>query len=1641
MLLKSATLNTLQKHYYLAKENNDEERKNSINKMLDRIYRYYVANVKSVKRLLRSDLREFRVTDEEKFPLFLNDMTPRENSFNRKINDLQLKRKLLAKMLHSDEYQENTVKRCVQVIENLAESLEETTRKMYNEFINRYKFVREMSETVFDALVARNVMYNYYGTEKIQDGWKLLIPFVLTHIVNYNTSAALAELYCNIFEDRYSVLQVIEFICRYCVWDDLFVKRSLIILNRYKTIENGASTHLLKELTVRNTFFTPLVYARLPVLNDWRFSERNELEAFMSKLKRPFRRDWYRIGINALIETILCEEYDEAGVNCWYGDNNSEKRGKAYRSETDLLDTHATFQQQLTNGFNELCVLCSKSLLEEATMKSEPQQDDGDDDDDDDDDDDEEEDEDDYDAVSWSLSHVDARNQKYLGKNFASILGRELLSDGLSRNAALLHSVCFDRLDEPEKLFAFVILDYGTSSRAICKALTLFNFLYYRFDGGSSFDKRQGKIVELARDKSPSGSSFSIIVNNIKNCFYELNLARFYSVYQSDVHQIDMEVLLEKLQSIKNYSNILRPTKNTQNSAQIGHFAQHHLSSMDNSQYVESIKTCMFVTYQIERNNMHLMTMVLNLILNVFEKMTITYAPTLIINYKDFYSQPHFQFNELPNPDIYRATQTLLLYSSDFFGKLCAIDGLSIILYNEIIPMRETKQKRDRHYDDDDDDDEQNNTNIGTIDNVVINLDDDNTITNINESIDENVDELLSDLSKFSKVNPMITDVPEYFMHYKRSLSNKQIANIIRHDRYSREFFVACVNLAIKYHPLYPNFLCGKNDDLWLCECLCEADGNYSKLLYGPLSSTLYKRNNLSFNDQHSIFAARYDYLIGTPSNVDHVQSNKESLEQQDYQSIKLSEIFKEKKSTNQLEIRKFSRKTELNIDDFLPQSLNNIINNNNNNTNDSTDNLVENNSSNDDDDSHFVSLYHYLEKVILNNLNSINKKLKITDEQQQQQPRINIDDDDNDVDAEDDDENDANDYVFTEECGDNMNATVNDVRKLLFSGEDTIGTKRSLKKNPTTRKPSEKTILPNSIKRFFQEFNCWKSNICSNFILNNVYPVEPFISTTKSTTPRTVETVEDRSNFILRNGLSLSFHRNVVSVYLFLLIRERERNSKYERKSVTEAERMNGYSMLSAAEPYNVLAGVVFYHETILTSLQKVYENFQIMSQDTNDLADGLCSYVYRIEDLKEIPYELLHNIAITITTLYILSSYNLEVVLFLLKFTCCIRFPGQYLKSILLLKGSSDSGKTEFVGQLLRPLFSSNLNGSLSSKTLQQVGDEINTDLVSMMSAHCVQCDEIDSFNAEIIKKLLSSIKQKCRLMYTQTPKYLISIAKLIATCNNEPNIKSDAGIITRFRFSIRMSHMFRQLLQRTESTSNDFGRNFALHNISHQFLTKIFARGVTPDKQRQGMFLMMEYFGRHYYTYDDSMFMFSAKSLSGFKMTNNNDYSQRFHKFVNYFSDRKHNLNKKTLWLLELLEENKLYYHVVHNCDELNMKIDETKGLNDPMKISYIPRTMEKDVRSLHLNIDPYEMFREKYNIQPDPRSSYSEDSITAYIIAFLDEQYGNHFPYGGKRQCAKSMTERLKTDYCENYDNKSKSFTLILSRKNHCNRNYK
>lgn len=238
------------------------------------------------------------------------------------------------------------------------------------------------------------------------------------------------------------------------------------------------------------------------------------------------------------------------------------------------------------------------------------------------------------------------------------------------------------------------------------------------------------------------------------------------------------------------------------------------------------------------------------------------------------------------------------------------------------------------------------------------------------------------------------------------------------------------------------------------------------------------------------------------------------------------------------------------------------------------------------------------------------------------------------------------------------------------------------------------------------------------------------------------------------------------------------------------------------------------------LARLRRSYPENYIISEKTDHLALGLKEWIGRDVDARDrLDDRVTVGICIALVTLFIFSKSSISVMLFLIKYTTAIRFPGQFLKSVL--KGTSDSGKSRLVSDVIRPVFSSNLTGSIINYTMRQgTHDEINTDVMSMMNSHGCQCDEPERINAELLKTMISDARMKCRRFHDQQPRHLTNMAKLILTLNDGIDMRSDAGVISRLKYCINCTHRFKTLLPHDADPAIDFNAYYASSSVSYQF-----------------------------------------------------------------------------------------------------------------------------------------------------------------------------------------------------------------------------
>lgn len=121
---------------------------------------------------------------------------------------------------------------------------------MLNTEFERY---RSLHLDFFDFIVSRNVPA--VSNNAVRD--------VLTHVVNYSPSAAVAQLSRYVFKNEYEIDDVCEFLSAICKHDDLFQHRTMFIVHRYAALGHQVSQSILSQVCQDDQFLYPLTTRRI----------------------------------------------------------------------------------------------------------------------------------------------------------------------------------------------------------------------------------------------------------------------------------------------------------------------------------------------------------------------------------------------------------------------------------------------------------------------------------------------------------------------------------------------------------------------------------------------------------------------------------------------------------------------------------------------------------------------------------------------------------------------------------------------------------------------------------------------------------------------------------------------------------------------------------------------------------------------------------------------------------------------------------------------------------------------------------------------------------------------------------------------------------------------------------------------------------------------------------------------------------------------------------------------------------------------------------------------------------------------------------------------------------------------------------
>lgn len=530
-----------------------------------------------------------------------------------------------------------------------------------------------------------------------------------------------------------------------------------------------------------------------------------------------------------------------------------------------------------------------------------------------------------------------------------------------------------------------------------------------------------------------------------------------------------------------------------------------------------------------------------------------------------------------------------------------------------------------------------------------------------------------------------------------------------------------------------------------------------------------------------------------------------------------------------------------------------------------------------------------------------------------------------------------------------------------------------------------------------------------------------------------------------------------LATLYLFLLTRERVRHSKFAKKCEHADHFDSHYDnnfddncnnencpiMHEERSDGNIFSRLALNFDLCIANLRSIFPEVFVHSYDTNCLADGLVIYVNsKLEPADRAPYELTYSLCVAIVSLFIFSRSDINVLLFFIRYATAIKYPGQFLKSALLLQGTSDSGKSEFVSEVLRQIYSSSLTGTISNATLRNgVRDEVNTDLMSMMNSHVCQCDEPERLNSELFKLLISRTQLKGRLFHEQQPQYLTNLAKIIFTANDHISMRSDAGVVTRLKYCVRMMHRFKAL----HSPKHDTGLKFddqACPSVSYQFAQKCFSQGVSFSSLRLGMFLAVEHYGALTREYSDDFFVLVdtiGRRMNEYEMDEDDPREDNRRKYRDLVDYRLALMCGVLQEASERMDNEATASGSNRDDDHDNLITTATisslfatfasEQLQPPIEIRTLPDEMSKDAKNLHTLIDPYQLFLTTYTIERDVSVTMTDAAIANFIRTFLDES-GSNVSRSNLRDTVNKMKERLKMDFPSTFRTTDNTFNLIF-----------
>jgi hypothetical protein len=272
-------------------------------------------------------------------------------------------------------------------------------------------------------------------------------------------------------------------------------------------------------------------------------------------------------------------------------------------------------------------------------------------------------------------------------------------------------------------------------------------------------------------------------------------------------------------------------------------------------------------------------------------------------------------------------------------------------------------------------------------------------------------------------------------------------------------------------------------------------------------------------------------------------------------------------------------------------------------------------------------------------------------------------------------------------------------------------------------------------------------------------------------------------------------------------------------------------------------------YGKQELDNLRDLWPCRYVSSPNLFNVATGLREYIEFRHETGQLPRirpkvitTKLDNMCYFLICLYTFSDCNIAYMLFMLRLLVSIKYPGPWNKSIQLIQGSSNSGKSELI-EVVRSFYNSS-SGVLNPTVWRTAAnDDIGTNLFPLMENLICQSDEVESMSNTLLKTVISKTSKQCRSFKSQVSQQLHNLAKVFLSVNKMPKLDSDDGTLTRLRLMLPTFHRYLPRVQKETDTTKI--QDVAAMNVALQILTRQY-----PIKMEESLFKSGFYYYLHHF-----------------------------------------------------------------------------------------------------------------------------------------------------------------------------------------------